>query len=156
MGPTGATGLTGATGPTGPSGDTGQSLASANNNDTTVSGNGLLSFYQNLATNGTAITHTSGSPFFEITEPGLYEVYYQTTVGVTASSYPVTAETVIVFDGDTVPHTQDSAAISSSSDSEPLSGYAVFYASSASTLFLRNTLANTHFNNSILMVKKIS
>ena len=63
---------------------------------------------------------------------------------------------VIVFDGDTVPHTQDSAAISSSSDSEPLSGYAVFYASSASTLFLRNTLANTHFNNSILMVKKIS
>ena len=155
-GPTGPTGSTGATGATGPSG-TSNSLTSANDNDTAVSANGTLSFYQNLASSGTAITHTSGSPFFEITEPGVYEVYYQTTASVpSASSYPVTVEAMLVFDGDTLPHTQDSATVSSSSDEEILNGFGVFYASSASSLFLKNSLAGTHYNNSILMVNKLS
>ena len=152
-GPTGATGATGATGPGGPQ----NSLTSANDNDTAVSANGTLSFYQNLSSTGTAITHTPGSPFFEITEPGIYEVYYQTNVSVpSAPSYPVTAETMIVFDGDTLPHTQDSAMVSSNADTEPLSGFGVFYAASASSLFLKNSLGGTHFNDSILMINKLS
>lgn len=152
-GPTGATGATGATGPGGPQ----NSLTSANDNDTAVSANGTLSFYQNLSSTGTAITHTPGSPFFEITEPGIYEVYYQTNVSVpSAPSYPVTAETMIVFDGDTLPHTQDSAMVSSNADTEPLSGFGVFYAESASSLFLKNSLGGTHFNDSILMINKLS
>ena len=152
-GPTGATGATGATGPGGPQ----NSLTSANDNDTAVSANGTLSFYQNLSSTGTAITHTPGSPFFEITEPGIYEVYYQTNVSVpSAPSYPVTAETMIVIDGDTLPHTQDSATVSSNADTEPLSGFGVFYAASASSLFLKNSLGGTHFNDSILMINKLS
>ena len=152
-GPTGATGATGATGPGGPQ----NSLTSANDNDTAVSANGTLSFYQNLSSTGTAITHTPGSPFFEITEPGIYEVFYQTNVSVpSAPSYPVTAEAMIVFDGDTLPHTQDSATLSSNVDTEPLSGFGVFYAASASSLFLKNSLGGTHFNDSILMINKLS
>ena len=147
------------TGPAGPEGKCGpqNSLTSANDNDTAVSANGTLSFYQNLSSTGTAITHTPGSPFFEITEPGIYEVYYQTNVSVpSAPSYPVTAETMIVFDGDTLPHTQDSAMVSSNADTEPLSGFGVFYAASASSLFLKNSLGGTHFNDSILMINKLS
>ena len=164
-GPTGPTGPTGAVGPTGPTGATGatgpggpqNSLTSANDNDTAVSANGTLSFYQNLSSTGTAITHTPGSPFFEITEPGIYEVYYQTNVSVpSAPSYPVTAEAMIVFDGDTLPHTQDSATVSSNVDTETLSGFGVFYAASASSLFLKNSLGGTHFNDSILMINKLS
>ncbi len=152
-GPTGPTGPTGATGPGGPQ----NSLTSANDNDTAVSANGTLSFYQNLSSTGTAITHTPGSPFFEITEPGIYEVYYQTNVSVpSAPSYPVTAEAMIVFDGDTLPHTQDSATVSSNVDTETLSGFGVFYAASASSLFLKNSLGGTHFNDSILMINKLS
>ena len=153
IGPTGPTGATGATGPGGPQ----NSLTSANDNDTAVSANGTLSFYQNLSSTGTAITHTPGSPFFEITEPGIYEVYYQTNVSVpSAPSYPVTAEAMIVFDGDTLPHTQDSATVSSNVDTETLSGFGVFYAASASSLFLKNSLGGTHFNDSILMINKLS
>lgn len=156
QGPQGERGERGPTGPTGPGGPQ-NSLTSANDNDTAVSANGTLSFYQNLSSTGTAITHTPGSPFFEITEPGIYEVYYQTNVSVpSAPSYPVTAETMIVFDGDTLPHTQDSAMVSSNADTEPLSGFGVFYAASASSLFLKNSLGGTHFNDSILMINKLS
>ena len=116
----------------------------------------MLSLFQNVAANGNAITHISGSPFFEITTPGLYEVYYQTKVRTDSSSYPVTAETVIVFDGEPLPHSQDNAAITSDTDEALMSGYALFYAEKASTLFLKNTLANTHFNDSVLLVKKVS
>ena len=97
------------------------------------------------------------STLLKITEPGIYEVYYQTNVSVpSAPSYPVTAETMIVFDGDTLPHTQDSAMVSSNVDTEPLSGFGVFYAASASSLFLKNSLGGTHFNDSILMINKLS
>lgn len=89
--------------------------------------------------------------------PGIYEVYYQTNVSVpSAPSYPVTAEAMIVFDGDTLPHTQDSATVSSNVDTETLSGFGVFYAASASSLFLKNSLGGTHFNDSILMINKLS
>ena len=84
-------------------------------------------------------------------------MYYQTNVSVpSAPSYPVTAETMIVFDGDTLPHTQDSATVSSNVDTEPLSGFGVFYAASASSLFLKNSLGGTHFHDSILMINKLS
>lgn len=155
-GPSGPTGPTGATGPRGATGTSTQNLAAVNNMDTPVSGNGLVSLYQTVANNGEAITHVKGSPFISIEQPGLYEVYYQTRVRVEAQSYPVTTETMILFDGETVPHSQDHAVVASSTDEALMSGYALFYAESPSTLYLRNTLENTHFNDTVLMVKKVS
>ncbi len=144
------------TGTTGATGTATENLAAVNNNDTRVSGNGLLSLFQNVANSGDSITHIAGSPFVEITKPGLYEVYYQTKVQVESDAYPVIAETVVVYDGETLPHSQDHAKISSEKDEELMSGYAIFYAEQPSTLFLKNTLENTHFIDTILFVKKAS
>ena len=105
--------------------------------DTPVSGNGLVSLYQTVANNGEAITHVKGSPFISIEQPGLYEVYYQTRVRVEAQSYPVTTETMILFDGETVPHSQDHAVVASSTDEALMSGYALFYAESVNFVFTK-------------------
>ena len=97
-------------------------------------GNALL-FDKNGTTYGSAITHTAGSGDFALTEPGFYQVSYNSAVApVATATFPSDVSLALQMAGSTVPGTSTRHAFQSASDVGSLAASQVLQATGPTTL----------------------
>ena len=94
----------GDTGPTGSAGGAPEVLATTDSTGQASVAGGALTFNENPLVSGTAITHTAGSTDIQITEPGIYQVSFQSSIAVDAgTAIPSTLTLRAEFDGTNIP-----------------------------------------------------
>lgn len=158
VGPTGATGVTGATGATGSTGTAAplnlNSSANVEQQVPTAAG-AALTFAITQAQAGTAISHAAGTAEFILTEPGIYEIEYNTVVASSASP-TFTVALRLEINGDPIPASRSSVSIGAAADEQTLSGRAVITVNGTPvTITLVAEDTNGTYSDTVITIQKL-
>ena len=167
-GPTGPTGETGATGPTGETGATGptgptgsapvaQALSAYSTPATQAQAGNAVEFDQNASQNGTAITHTAGTPTFTIDQSGIYSATYTGTASPgTGATFPTTNLLQMQLNGSNIPGADAQSIFNTSSDAIQQTISAIFQITSTpATLQLVSQDGTFNYSNIKMNLYKI-
>lgn len=120
QGPTGATGATGATGPTGP--DSSDVLAATDDTSQTSTAGTPINFATTALAVGGSMSHTPGSPDIVITQPGIYQASFHSTVSTQAGeSIPASLTVNLALNGATLPGAAATHTFTTSAEASTLS-----------------------------------
>ena len=114
-----------------------------------------LTFAITQAQAGTAISHAAGTAEFILTEPGIYEIEYNTVVASSASP-TFTVALQLELNGDPIPGSRSSVSIGAAADEQTLSGRAVITVNGTPvTITLVAEDTNGSYSNTVLTIQKL-
>ena len=118
---------------------------------------GTLSFDKNSNVNGSAITHTEGSPDFSITEPGVYNASFNGALAPGSdSTFPLNLRVYLQQDGNPMSGASAIHTFQSASDTSTLSfSHPVSVSSTPSTLQIGVQGGNYLYSDNSLTINKL-
>ena len=114
-----------------------------------------LTFAVTQAQAGTAISHAAGTPDFILTEPGIYEIEYNTVVASSVNP-TFTVALHLEINGDIIPASRSSVSIGAAADEQTLSGRAVITINTVpATITLVAEDTNGTYSDTVMTIQKL-
>ena len=116
-----------------------------------------LALAANQASTGTAVTHTPGSSDITLTEPGTYEISYNTTASIPTGTVPGTVSAYLASGGAAIPGTTVSSTVATAADTAALAATTIVTVPDGTTaITLVPNSADTTFTNTAVTVRRIA